>query len=66
MSLLRGPLGGLLALAVLVWLGMAVSTASLLHRVGVPAVRAYGTCLLAWPLVARRVRQLQREHPTSR
>jgi hypothetical protein len=59
MRMLQGPLGALLVLAVLVWLGMAVSVATLLRRAGVPAARAYLVCLAVWPLVLRRVRELR-------
>jgi hypothetical protein len=59
MSVLQGPLGAMLGLAVLVWLGMAISVATLLRRADVPAARAYLVCLALWPLVLRRVRQLR-------
>lgn len=56
--MLRGPLTAMAALAALVWLGMGISTATLLRRAEVPAVRAWPAALLAWPLVLRRVRHL--------
>ena len=59
MSVLQGPLGAMLGLGVLVWLGMGVSVATLLRRADVPAGRAYGASLLLWPLVLRRLRQLR-------
>lgn len=51
----------LLALLGLVWLGMAVSTATLLRRAAVPGPRAWAASLLAWPLVLRRLRELDDE-----
>jgi hypothetical protein len=59
MRMLQGPLGALLVLAVLVWLGMAVSVATMLRKAGVPPARAYLVCLAVWPLVLRRVRELR-------
>jgi hypothetical protein len=64
-SVLQGPLGAMLGLAVLVWLGMAISVATLLRRADVPAARAYLVCLALWPLVLRRVRQLRAAPPTG-
>ena len=55
--MLRGPLTALLALSLLVWVGMGVSTATLLRRAGVPGVRAWTVALVAWPAVLRRIRR---------
>jgi hypothetical protein len=61
MRLFQGPLGALLGLALLVWFGMGISTATVLRRAEVPTARAYAVCLLAWPLVLRRLRQLRED-----
>ena len=54
--MIRGPVVALVALALLVWVGMGVSTATLLRRAQVPAARAWPLALAAWPLVLWRVR----------
>ena len=51
------PLIALTALAVLVWLGMGASTATLLRRAGAPVGRALALSLVAWPLVLWRLRR---------
>jgi hypothetical protein len=55
----RGPVIALLALLLLVWVGMGVSTATLLRRAEVPSSRAWPLALVAWPLVLWRVRGLR-------
>jgi hypothetical protein len=56
---LGGPLTAFVVLAVLVWVGMGVSTATLLQRAEVPALRAWTLALVAWPAVLFRIRRLE-------
>jgi hypothetical protein len=55
---LGGPLTALVVLGVLVWVGMGVSTATLLRRAGVAVLRAWVVALVAWPAVLLRIRRL--------
>lgn len=56
---LGGPLTALAVLGVLIWVGMGVSTATLLRRAGVAVPRAWAVAVLAWPAVLFRIRRLR-------
>ena len=55
---LLGLLTVVVVLGLLIWVGMGVSTATLLRRAEVPAGRAWALSLLAWPVVLFRIRRL--------